>query len=98
VKRAGEEDERVFAWLDVKALDSRHHDPVITGRVLGDDLALERREGVGDERGAGASGVPVEPGESVCSGGGRTRDEAFVVCTEHIDGEAPCSPHACPGV
>ena len=98
MKRAGEEDERVFAGLDVEALDSRHHDPVITRRVLGHDLALEGREGVGDDRRAGAPGLPVEPGESVCSGGGRPRDEPFLVCTEHVDGEAPCPPYARPRV
>ena len=44
-----EEDERVFAGRDVQLVDLPDDDPVIPGGVLGDDLALEGGEGVGEQ-------------------------------------------------
>ena len=68
---AGEEDERVFDRRGAQVVDLRHDDPVIAGGMLGDDLALEGGEGVGEQRYAAASELPVEAGESVRAGGGR---------------------------
>jgi hypothetical protein len=82
----------------VKTLDSRHHDPVIAGRVLGDDLALERREGIGDYRRAAVTAPPAQPRETVGVGVGSARDEAFVVGTEHVHREPPRAAHARPCV
>jgi len=52
---------------------------VIAGRVLGDDLALEAREGIGEHRRAGGAGPPVQAGESVRLRVGRSRGEGLVV-------------------
>ena len=43
-------------------------DPVIARRVLGDDVALEGGEGVGDQRYAALPKVPVNAGEPVRAG------------------------------
>lgn len=76
---AGEEHERVFDGRDVQVLDASDHEGVVAGGVLGDNLALERREGIGEQRYSGASGRPVEAGESVGAGGGRACHEALVI-------------------
>src|SRR5215211_6100848 len=64
-KRAREEDERVFDGREVQVVDPPYDDPVIAGGMLGDDLALEGGEGVGEQRDAAASEFPVEAGEPV---------------------------------
>ncbi len=46
--RTGEEDERVIEGRHDDAADMPDDDPVIARRVLGDDVALEGGEGVGD--------------------------------------------------
>ena len=44
---AGEEDERLIDRRDAQSIDSPHDDPVVSGGMLGDDLAFEGGEGVG---------------------------------------------------
>ena len=70
---AGEEDEWVFEGRGAHVVDAAYDDPVITGGVLGDDLTLERGEGVSEQRHAAASESPVETHESIRAGGGRAR-------------------------
>ncbi len=57
---AGEEDEWVLDRGGAHAVDAAYDDPVIACRVLGDDLALERGEGVGEQRYAAVSEFPVQ--------------------------------------
>ena len=71
---------------------------MIAGRVLGDDLALEAREGIGEHRRTGGTGPPVQAGESVRIRVGRSRGEALVLSTQHVDGESPGAAHARPRV
>ena len=76
VEGAGEEDERVVDRRDAQVVDPPDDDPVIAGGMLGDDLALEGGEGVGEQRYAAAPGLPVEAGEAVGAGGGRASRSA----------------------
>ena len=46
---AGEEHERVCDRRYAQVVDAPYDDPVIAGRMLGDDLALEGGEGVGEQ-------------------------------------------------
>ena len=66
--------------------------------VLGDDLALEAREGIGEERRAAAAGLPADAREPIRPGVGGARDEALVVGTEHVDREPARATHARPRV
>ena len=59
-------------------VDPADDDPVVAGGMLGDDLALEGGEGVGEQRYAAASELPVEAGEAVRAGGGRAPREPLV--------------------
>jgi hypothetical protein len=94
---AGEEEKRVSRGRDAQPVDSTYHDPVITGGVLGDDLALERGEGVGQQRHAGLSELPLEAREAVRVGGGGAYREALVMLAEHVHAEASGAPHPLPG-
>jgi hypothetical protein len=76
--------------------DPAYDNPVIPGGVLGHDLAFERGEGIGEQRYAPASGIPVEAGEPIRSGGGRVYCEFLVLAAEHVDPEAPRPAHPGP--
>ena len=67
---AGVEEEGVAGCVRVQFLDLPDDDPVVAGRVFGDDFAFERGECVGEERYAAAPGFPVEAGEAIGVGGG----------------------------
>ena len=60
-------------------LDGADDDPVIASGMLGDNLALEGREGIGEKRNAVASWLPVEVRESVSAGGGRAYNEPLMI-------------------
>src|SRR5215217_3533183 len=94
---AGEEDERFLARGDPQLVDLAYDDPVVAGGVFGHDLALEGGEGIGQERCAVGSGLPVEAGEAVRAGGCGADREWLVLSSQHVHAETPSPPHAGPG-
>ncbi len=66
---AGEEDEWVFEGRGAHVVDAAYDDPVIAGGVLGNDLALQCGEGVGEQRYAVCSEFPVEAANRSASAG-----------------------------
>jgi hypothetical protein len=77
-----EKHERVVVGRNAHGADLPDDDPVIAGGMLDDDLAFERGEGVGEQRYAVASGLPIKAGEAVRAGRGRTLCEALLVLPE----------------
>jgi hypothetical protein len=94
--RAGEEDERVFEGRHEDAADMPEDDPVIARRVLGDDVALEGGERVGDQRHAARPELPVDAGEPVRAGWRSAPCEALVPAAQDVDAEALRPPHSRP--
>jgi hypothetical protein len=94
--RAGEEDERVFEGRHEDAVDMPEDDPVIARWVLGDDVALEGGERVGDQRHAARPEFPVDAGETVRAGWRSAPCEALVPVPQHVDAEALRPPHSRP--
>jgi len=94
--RAGEEDERVFEGRHEDAVDMPDDDPVIARRVLGDDVALEGGERVGDQRHAARPEFPADAGEPVRAGWRSAPCEALVPAPQHVDAEALRPPHSRP--
>src|SRR5215204_7622093 len=74
---ASEEDERVFTGRRADLLYASHDDPMVPRGMLGDDLALEASEGVGEQRHAAGTGRPVETREAVRAGGARAYGEVL---------------------
>lgn len=95
--RAGEEDERVVEGRNEDAVDMPDDDPVIARRVLGDDVALEGGEGVGDQRHAARPEFPVDAGETVRPAWRSASCEALVPAPQDVDAEALRPPHSRPG-
>ena len=56
----GEEHERLADRREARFVHAADDDPVIAGRMLGDELAFEVGEGVGEERDAGAAQRPLD--------------------------------------
>jgi hypothetical protein len=69
---------------------------VVAGAMLGDDLALEGGEGVGEQRYAAFPELPVEAGESIRAGTGSACCEVLVLLSQHVDAEPPRAPHTGP--
>ena len=83
---------------DVQVVDAPDDDPVVAGGVLGDDLALEGGEGVGEQRYAAvARAAQSRPANRSAPARGRASCEVLVLPSQHVDAEAPRPPHARPG-
>src|SRR5918995_3165493 len=95
-KCASEEDERVFAGRHADLLYASHDDPVVPRGMLGDDLALEAREGVGEQRHAAGTGLPVETRETVRAGGGGAGGGVLLLPSQPGHADTPPPPPAPP--
>src|SRR4051794_36269184 len=88
VEGALEEDERVPGRREVEVVDAPDDDPMVASGMLADDLAIERGQGVGEQRRAATAGRPPDAPEAVGSRRHGTGDELLTVPPQHVDGEA----------
>ena len=84
---AGEVDERFGIGGHVAAADAADDDPVVAGRVLGLEVAVDDRQRVAQD---------LRVGEAVGARRGGVAREVAVSRREHVDREAPGVPHPPP--